>query len=166
MNKIIVNLDLFPDHQKHLVEIFGDLLELEMETNPLATGLAIDAENTIDTVLAKFDEAAMRICAPEILKSMWSRHEIAPSFYRVEVLQSLVKLMTHSIFDISSGAISFFNELLFPENKGVQEQVIFLKILYSKAAIFGYIIYYCIHFRFQKYWEIIVKFENLTRVHL
>lgn len=114
----MVNLDQFPsEHKKNIVEIFGDLMALELNPNPLAKGLAGYADATIETIFDKFEASGMSTHYANILKMLASKHELINYFLTIEVFQVLSKYVNNAVFDISSEALSVYQEILFSENK-------------------------------------------------
>ena len=108
---------------KHLIEIFGDLLAIEGNPNPLAEGLSNDADNTIKCILDKFEISGGANSYALIFKMMWNKYELVNNFLKIHIFQSLAKFVSNSDFQISSEALTVFMEILLTENKKVEEAV-------------------------------------------
>lgn len=120
----MINLDHFPpEHKKNIIEIFGDLMALQLSPNPLAQGLSANAEETIEKIFDKFEASGMSTHYANILKMMASKYELVNYFLKIEVFQVLSKYVNNAVFDISSEALSVYQEILFSEDKKVQGEV-------------------------------------------
>ena len=120
-----MNFNIFlPEIKKHLIEIFGDLLEIKKEPNPLALGLSSVADKIIEGILDKFDEAGMSTSYGNIFKLMCNKTELISHFLHVDIFLNLSKHVSNAVFDVSSEALSVYQEILFSENKKVEEKVI------------------------------------------
>jgi hypothetical protein len=117
-------LELFsPEHIKSVIEVFGDLLAVQTDPNPLASGLATIADAIIEQVYDRFDTAGMRLHYGNVLRMLASRHELISSFLTIDSFKRLSTFINNAVFDISSEAISVTKEILISENPKIQEAV-------------------------------------------
>ena len=118
---ILINMDLFSsENRKYIIEIFGDLMKTNSDSNPLAVALEPDVETTIDKILTKFDITGMSIHYSNALKIMTNQKPLIKKFLKIDMFRNLSKFIVNEVFDISSEALSLFEEILFSENKDVQ----------------------------------------------
>jgi hypothetical protein len=124
VHKILTNLEVFSsEDRKHVIDIFKDLLAVDADPNPLAKGMSEGAENTIKVIFDKFELTGMSTSFGNVLKMMSNRHELVGSFLNVKLFQILTNFVMNAMFDISSEAISVFEEILFSDNVKVKEVV-------------------------------------------
>ena len=87
---IFINLELFSsEHRKNIIEIFGELFNLEIQNHPLAEALAPEADEIVESIFAKFDQNNMSSHYATILKMMSSRYELVKSFLTLNVIKTL-----------------------------------------------------------------------------
>ena len=98
-------------------------MALAVSPNPLAHGLSANADATIEQIFDKFEAAAMSTHYANILKMMADKYELINYFLKIEVFQVLSKYVNNAVFDISSEALSVYQEILFSEDKKVQGEV-------------------------------------------
>ena len=127
VSQILVNLEVFsPEHIKSILEIFGDLMAVQVDPNPLALGLETVADSTIEQVYDRFDTAGMRLHYGNVLRMMAGRHELISSFLTIDSFKRLSGFINNAVFDISSEAISVTKEILMSDDPKVQEAVSFI----------------------------------------
>lgn len=124
VNRILIDLDCFDkEAKKQIIEIFSELFNLKSDHNPLAEGLAVDADRTIEQILDKFENSTMSTYYANILKLMSSKPELIKNFLEIKIFKTLSNYASNSVFDISSEALTVFIEILFSENKKVLKEV-------------------------------------------
>jgi hypothetical protein len=124
VHKILINIDLFtPENRKHLIDIFRDLMELEVDVNPLVAGLAHDVENTILTILEKFETSGMSTYYADILKQFAINKHLVGKFLNVKIFELIAKYSTNAVFNSSSESLSILEEILQPENVTIKKMV-------------------------------------------
>ena len=108
---------------KTINHILEDLLELKVNPNPFAKGIANNADELIEGMIEKFDINKISIHYGNIIKLMSGHPELINNLWRIEVFKSLSNYVINSVFDISSEAMSALEEILFSENKTVELMV-------------------------------------------
>ena len=99
------------------------MLTLKVAPNPFARGISTNANELIEGMLEKFEVNKISINYGNIIKLMSSHPELINNLCRIEVFKSLSNYVIHSVFDISSEAMSALEEILFSENKTVELMV-------------------------------------------
>lgn len=92
--KIFINLDVFiSEDRKNIIDIFGEIMKIDVEPNPICNGLAQDGNNLIDQILSKLDAPGMSIHYGNILKVMTNQPELINCFLRYDVFKTLSTLV-------------------------------------------------------------------------
>jgi len=108
---------------KSINDIVCELLQIKVNPNPFAKGLANNADELIEGMLEKFEVNKISVNYGNIIKLMSSHPELINNLCRVEIFKSLSNYIINSVFDISSEAMSAIEEILFSENKTVEIMV-------------------------------------------
>jgi len=142
VSKIFLHFNVFtPETKKHFLEIFEDLFGLAVESNPLTQGIAEYAGRTIEGIFSKFEEAGMTTSYGNILKMMCRSPDLINYFLQVEVFENLSKHVSNPVFDISSEALSIYQEILISRKNNVEEVSItrtFYEIIYLPFTLQKY----------------------------
>lgn len=111
------------EDKKNIIDIFRELLSIKLHPNPLAKGLALNADKTIEEIFLKFGASKMSNYYADVLKLMASKANLLPHFLNSRVLQTLATFISNDVFEISSAALSVFISILFPEGRSLQSEV-------------------------------------------
>ncbi len=124
LSRILVNINTFtPEFKKQLLEIFGELFALNTYPNPLAESFDPYVADTVEKLMERFEEPGMSTTCANIIKMMCGKLELIHHFLSIDFFKLLSKHALNTVFEISSEALSLFQEILQPKNKKVQEEV-------------------------------------------